>query len=306
MRIVSLLPSSTEIICALGLKKQLVGVTHECDYPEAVRDLPSVTRSLIPTAGTSAEIDELVRENQRTNAALYSLDRQQLAHLQPDLIVTQTLCSVCAVAEDEVSAAVAELPYSPLVLNLEPQTLADVFSTIRQVAKAASVEHAGDELTAQLTARVEQVAARNAHVVTPARVTVLEWLDPPFSCGHWTPELVRLAGGHEGLARRGERSRALRWTEIIDWAPEVVFVACCGFDVDRTLSEVSALDEVQGWRGLPAVRAGRVYVTDGSQYFSRPGPRLVDSIEILAHTLHPDVHPLPTGVAPAICLDRWR
>jgi iron complex transport system substrate-binding protein len=300
VRIVSLLPSATEIVCALGLESALVGVTHECDYPSFVRGLPHVTRTLIPHDASSAEIDALVRERLKTDRALYTLDMDALEGLRPDLIVTQALCEVCAVAEDEVRAAACRLPGQPAIVNLEPQSLGDVFDAIRQAADAAGVADRASALIDQLRARVDRVAARAASVATRPRVALLEWLDPPFSCGHWSPELVRLAGGIEGLGREGVASRTLRWDEIIAWQPELVFVACCGFDVERTMQDIARLDVVPGWNDLPAVRNGRVFVADGSQYFSRPGPRLVDSLEILAHAIDPDRHPLPQGLPAAL------
>lgn len=296
MRIVSLLPSATEIICALGLEDQLVGVSHECDWPPFVRHLPKVTRSLIPAEATSAEIDRLVREQVQTGRALYTLDLPMLEALRPDLIVTQALCDVCAVAEDEVRAAACTLPGNPRIINLEPQTLTQVFDAIRQVGRAVGAEHKAKEVVKELSARVKAVATRTAQLRRRPRVALLEWLDPPFSCGHWNPELVRLAGGIEGLGREGQPSRTLRWEEVIAWQPEVVFIACCGFSIERALEDMALLANVPGWEDLPAVRAGRVYVADGSHYFSRPGPRLVDSLEILAHALHPEVHPLPAGL----------
>ncbi|MDA0835311.1 MAG: cobalamin-binding protein [Planctomycetota bacterium] len=300
MKIVSLLPSATEIICALGLEEELVGVTHECDFPAFVRGLPKVTRTLIPTNASSAEIDRLVREQLRTSRALYSLDLPTLEMLQPDLIVTQALCDVCAVAEEEVRAAACALPGSPRVVNLEPQNLSDVFTAIKHVAEAAGVSKRGNAVVGVLQVRVDDVVARVERQRDRPRVVLLEWLDPPFSSGHWNPELVRLAGGNEGLGREGERSRTLRWDEVIAWQPEVIVIACCGFDVERTLADVPLLPTVPGWQDLPAVRSGQVYVTDGSQFFNRPGPRLVDSLEILAHAINPQVHPLPAGLPPAV------
>lgn len=296
MRIVSLLPSATEIICALGLEHQLVGVTHECDFPPSVRRLPKVTRSRIPGDASSREIDSLVRERLRTNRALYQLDLGVLEELRPDLIVTQALCDVCAVAEEEVRAAACVLPGRPAVTNLEPKTLREVFEAIREVAKAAGVDQKAEEVVAELAARVKAVAARTARIGCRPRVALLEWLDPPFSCGHWSPELVRLAGGVEGLGREGFPSRTLSWEEVLAWRPEVVFIACCGFGVERTMEDLPIVSALPSWEALPAVRDGRVYVADGSQYFSRPGPRLVDSLEMLAYALHPDAHPLPAGV----------
>jgi iron complex transport system substrate-binding protein len=295
MRIVSLLPSATEIVCALDLGDQLVGVTHECDYPPFVGGLPKVTHTLIPTDATSKEIDALVRERLRASSALYTLDLDVLSSLAPDLIVTQALCNVCAVAEDEVQAAARTLPGRPAIVNLEPQTLSEVIASLRDVGAAAGAAAAAERAIAALEARVAAVAERVRRRVARPRVALLEWLDPPFSSGHWNPELVRLAGGIDELGRAGEPSRTLRWDDVIGWRPEVVVIACCGFDVARTRADLPLLDRVNGWRDLPAVRSGRVFVVDGAQYFSRPGPRLVDSLELLAHAIDP-AHPLPAGV----------
>lgn len=300
MRIVSLLPSATEILCVLGLEGQLVGVTHECDFPPSVQRLPKVTRTFIPTEASSAEIDCLVRERLRIGQALYTLNMPVLERLQPDLIVTQALCDVCAVAEEEVRAAACTLPGRPRVINLEPMTLADVLLTIRQVAMAAGVDRRADEVLRCLTARIAAVVARSNILKQHPRVALLEWVDPPFSCGHWSPELVRLAGGVEGLGREGKPSRTLQWGDVLAWQPEVVFIACCGFSLERSMRDVPPLWSIPGWQDLPAVRSDRVYVTDGSHYFSRSGPRLVDSLEILAHAIAPEVHPLPTGLPAAM------
>jgi iron complex transport system substrate-binding protein len=302
MRIVSLLPSATEIVCSLGLGDQLVAVTHECDYPPSVRDLPKATRTLIPKDAPSAEIDRLVRERLSGQRALYTLDLETLEALSPELIVTQALCDVCAVAAEEVEEASCRLPGRPRVVNLEPETLDEVYGAIRLVAEAAGIAARGEETIAALQARVAAVAERSAAERRRPRVALLEWLFPPFSCGHWNPQLVRLAGGEEVLGREGRKSRTLTWDEVTAAEPEVVFVACCGFDLERTLVDTDALRNASHWRALPAVRAGRVYVADGSQYFSRPGPRLVDSLEILAHALHPDLHPLPSGLPAPVAL----
>jgi iron complex transport system substrate-binding protein len=293
VRIVSLLPSATEIVCTLGLEEQLVGVTHECDYPPSVRRLPKVTESLIPLGVTSAEIDGLVVEKMHAHQALYTLDMATLEDLRPELIVTQTLCDVCAVAEGEVQAAVCALPGRPHVVNLEPTSLGEVLASVAQVAKAADVGERAPKVIEGLQRRIAAVAARSAALRDRPRTILLEWIDPPFSCGHWTPELVRLAGGVEGIGREGERSRRVGWDEILDWQPQALVIACCGFDVERTLRDLPILVAQPGWQELPCVRDGRVYVVDGSAYFSRPGPRLVDSLEILGNALHPEVHPEP-------------
>jgi iron complex transport system substrate-binding protein len=296
MRIVSLLPSATEIICQLGLEQQLVGVTHECDYPASVRRLPKVTRTLIPTDVSSAEIDRLVRERLAGQAALYSLDTDMLERLAPDLIVTQALCDVCAVAEEEVRNAACMLPNGPRVLNLEPETLSEVLACVNDVAIAAAIPEHGARVVAELRARVDAVAMRASRVSPRPRVALLEWLDPPFSTGHWNPELVRLAGGVDGLGREGAKSRTLHWEEVVAYQPEVVLISCCGFTTERAMQDVPLLECVAGWDDIPAVRDSRVYVTDGAAYFSRPGPRLVDSLELLAHVIAPSVHALPSWV----------
>ncbi len=282
MRIVSLLPSATEIVCALGLGDSLVGVTHECDYPPSVRRLPRVTRTLIPGDASSSAIDALVRERLKTGKALYSLDLPMLEGLRPDLLVTQALCDVCAVAEAEVQAAACTLPGQPRVVNLEPMTLEQVFDCIIQVGSATACDARAREVVAALRARVAGVAAHAAETSERPRVVVLEWLDPLFTCGHWTPELVRLAGGTEVIATEGERSRTMTHEELLAAAPEVLVIACCGFDIERTMLDMPAFLALPGVSDIPAVRNGRVHVIDGNAYLSRPGPRLVDSLEILS------------------------
>jgi iron complex transport system substrate-binding protein len=296
MKIVSLLPSATEIISVLGVADQLVGVTHECDWPASVVGLPKVTRTLIPTDASSAEIDRLVRERLAKDTALYTLDMEMLERLKPDLIVTQALCDVCAVAEEEVKNAACQLPNLPPVVNLEPETLGEVLACIRQVADAIGEPRRADAVIAQLQARVDAVATRSSRASHKPRVALLEWLDPPFSTGHWNPELVRLAGGVDGLGRKGAKSRTLKWSDVIAYQPEVVLISCCGFTTERAMQDVPLLDSVPGWADTPAARDGRVFVTDGAAYFSRPGPRLVDSLELLAHVIHPDLNPLPPHV----------
>lgn len=295
MRIVSLLPSATEIVCALGLGDRLVGVTHECDFPQSVQSLPRVTRTLIPADAASCEIDRLVSEQLNTTKALYQLDLPLLKELRPDVIVTQSLCDVCAVSPNDVQTALAQLSGAPRVVNLEPQSLDGLFEAIRQVASAVGVS--AEDTIRQLRGRVEAVAMRSAGVSERPRVTFLEWLDPPFSSGHWNPELVRIAGGIEGLGKEGQPSRRLRWEEVFAWRPDVIVIACCGFDVKRTLQDVTVVQSMAGWRELPAVRSGRVYVADGSHYFNRPGPRLIESLELLARAIHPDRHQLPVGMS---------
>ena len=299
MRVVSLLPSATEIICQLGLRNQLVGVTHECDYPPFVAQLPKVTRTLIPHDATSGEIDALVRERLKTDRTLYTLDMPVLEQLAPDLIVTQALCDVCAVAESEVTAAACSLPGSPKVINLEPMSLQEVLKTLITVGQATGMQDQAAGAVADLQARIDAVRVRSAQLQKRTKMILLEWLDPPFSSGHWSPELTELAGGEELIGVAGQPSRTLDWDEVLRAAPDVLLIACCGFSMERTLQDLPGLVARPGWKNLPAVKSGRVYVTDGNAYFSRPGPRLVDGMEILAHALHPELHPLPPGLTAA-------
>ena len=293
MRIVSLLPSATEIVCALGLEDDLVGVTHECDFPPSVKSLPKVTRTLIPHDAASADIDALVRERLKVQTALYTLDVPTLERLRPDLLVTQALCDVCAVAEAEVQEAACGLPGRPQVLNLEPMSLQDVFETLLLVGRATGRTEQAREVVAALQARVDAVAARTATLSSDERprVAFLEWIDPPFNGGHWNPTLIEMAGGVDVLGNAGQPSRTLVWEDLVQARPDVLFIACCGFDAERGSQDVPVLERQPGWAALPCVQNGRVYVSDGNAYFSRPGPRLVDSLEILAHALHPDLHP---------------
>lgn len=299
MRIVSLLPAATEIAFALGLGEQLVGVSHECDYPPEAQRLPKVTRSLIPASVASAEIDALVRQRMADGGALYTLDMPLLEQLRPELILTQALCDVCAVAEEEVRQAACSLPGNPRVVNLEASRLADVLASIRQVAEAAGVPQRGSQVVESLRRRIDAVSELTARLAARPRVVVLEWIDPPFSAGHWTPELVELAGGVEGVGRAGVPSQSIAWDAVAAWQPEVMLIACCGFDLERTRQDLPILASQPGWSELPCVRQGRVFMVDGSAYFSRPGPRLVDSLEILANVLHPDIHPLPLSLPAA-------
>jgi len=297
MRIVSLLPSATEIICSLGLVDSLVGVSHECDYPAQVAALPKVTTSLIPETASSKEIDELVREKLKTSKALYSLNQTVLEKLKPDFIVTQALCDVCAVAESEVQEIACKLLSAPKVINLEPQTLLQVYDSMMQVGTATGTTENAHKVVKELQKRVERVVTQSTLIKKKQRVVFLEWLDPPFSSGHWTPELITLAGGVELIGRSGHPSRTLSWQEVAEANPEIVFIAACGFSVERTMQDISVLDKVR--KEFASFRPEKIFVADGSQYFNRPGPRLVDSLEILAHAFDPIVHPLPANLQPA-------
>jgi len=302
VRIVSLLPSATEIVFALGLGDQVVAVSHECDFPPEARQRPAVTRSpLHGHALTSAEIDRRTTEERRAGRALYSLDIGRLQGLAPDLILTQELCDVCAVGQPQVERAVRELGSVPRVLSLEPNTLDDVLRTIEVVGAATGRKAVASRLIGALRARIERVCQTVADVDQFPRVFCMEWTDPPWVAGHWVPEMVALAGGRDVLGSVGAPSERVDWERVAAAAPDVVVLMPCGYDLRRTLAERPVVEALPGWAALPAVRAGRVYAVDGSSYFNRPGPRLVDGLELLAHLLHPErfsAPPLCDAVAP--------
>lgn len=280
MRIVSLVPSSTELLFALGLGDRVVAVTHECDHPPAARDLPRITRSAVPPGLPSAEIDREVRARTARGEALYTLDVERLEELAPDLVVTQGVCAVCAVSYDDVVAIASRLPGAPAVLSLDPATLGDVLDDARRLARAAGVEAAGEALAREAGARLRRVRERVAGAGRPG-VAALEWLAPPFVAGHWVPEMIELAGGVGLLGRAGERSRTVTWDEVAACRPEVVVVMPCGYDAEGARREAGAHGAE-----LSALGARVVHPVDASSFFSRPGPRLVEGVELLARLLH--------------------
>ena len=300
MRIVTLLPSATEIVCALGLRDQLVGVSHSCNYPEDVADLPVMTSTHVPHEKSSGEIDQYVREHLTGHEALYDLDLDALRKAAPDVIVSQTLCDVCAVSTGDVLAALRDLPSQPQLVDLEPNTLDDVFNDILNVGEILGVPDRARDLVESLTTRRATAAKRTAAIPRDQRprVAFLEWLDPPFNGGHWNPELVSLAGGIDLLGAPGKPSSTQNWDEIIAEAPDVLYIACCGFRVDRALEDITVVSQRPEWSQMPAVRNDQVYVTDGNAWFSCPGPRLLDGMEVMAHALHPSVHPKLWSQAP--------
>jgi iron complex transport system substrate-binding protein len=279
-RIASLLPGATEIVLALGLRDSLVAVSHSCDFPGRVARLPRVTRTRIPKHAPSHEIDRIVREALAQGESLYQLDAECLDALEPDLILTQGICQVCAVGPGEVASALPALRSQPEVLSLEPTTLDETFAAIQQVGDATGRSRRADLVVRSLKRRVDTVRTRRPTGRLP-RVAFLEWIDPPICGGHWNPELVALAGGEDGLGRPGEPSRTLPWEELLDWQPEVLVVACCGYTVDRTRADLAFLCSRPEVAHLPCIRSGRIYVADGVSLFSRPGPSLVTSLEVL-------------------------
>jgi iron complex transport system substrate-binding protein len=309
VRIVSLLPAATDIVAELGRLADLVGRTHECDWPARVASVPVVTASEVDVAMSSREISAAVGAGHR-GSSLYGLDTGLLARLAPDLVLTQDLCEVCAVSYRRVSEAVRVMDAGPRVLSLEPRTLAEVLDCLRVVGEALGVPDVAAERVAALRTRIDEVRRRVAGRPRP-RVVALEWLDPVWPAGHWVPEQIELAGGEPLLAGAGEHTSAIDWQHVVDARPDVLLLLPCGFPPDRTRAELTVLTERPGWADLPAVRAGAVWVLDGPAYFNRPGPRVVRGAEILAQVLHgacPDaaVTPLlregtgrPAGTAPS-------
>jgi len=288
MRTVSLLPAATEIVAALGEMDQLVGVSHECNYPEAAQSKPRVTGCEI--AGNrlpSREIDAWVSRRLAAGEPLFTLDEPTLRGLGPELILTQRLCDVCAPAYGSVMALAQTLPGPPRVLNLEPSSLGDILQNIAMVADAMGVPAAGARVIGELQARIDHVRAKAATVPYRPRVAVIEWLDPVFCSGHWTPELVDIAGGVEVLGIAGQDSVRKTWEDVVQAGPEILVIACCGQPAARALEDWQPLSRRPEVQALPALRSGEVYIADGDAYFSRPGPRVVDALEILAEIVHP-------------------
>jgi iron complex transport system substrate-binding protein len=283
MRIASLVPSATETLFALGFGDGVVAVTHECDWPPEARSLPHLTRTVIPPGLGPAEIDRIVRETVAAGRPLYELDAERLAELAPDLIVTQAVCEVCAVSYDDVVAVAATLPSRPRVLSLDPLTLDDVLGDLVRVAEAAGDPAAGERAHAEARERLRAIAGAVAGAARP-RVLAIEWLDPPFVAGHWVPEMIAIAGGLDPLGTAGAKSRTAEWAELEAARPDVVLAMPCGYDEERSAEEAEAFSE-----RLAALRADRIVPVDASAYFSRPGPRLVTGVELLAGILHPEL-----------------
>jgi iron complex transport system substrate-binding protein len=291
-RVASLLPAATEIVCAVGAEADLVGISHECDFPDAVRGLPALTRARVHPVGTSRAIDREVRQVLQDALAVYEIELARLEAARPDVIVTQDLCDVCAVSFDDVCAAVAKLvDRSIRIVNLHPTRFGDVWSDIERVAEALGRAAEGGEVIRRLQARASEIAARSAARGARPRVVSIEWIEPVMIGGMWMPELIEMAGGEPLVTRPGEHAPTLAMDALRGLSPDVVVVSPCGFPRDRTLEELHELRGALPWESWPAVRAGRVYVADGNAYFNRPGPRIVESLEILAACLHPDAFP---------------
>ncbi len=287
-RIVSLIASATEIVCALGFEDQVVGRSHECDYPDSVQRLPVCTAPKFDVHGSSADIDRNVKALLQEATSVYRVDGDLLRALRPEVIVTQTHCEVCAVSQKDVEQALSSwLGYRPRVVALAPNALADVWTGIRQVAEALAVPVKGRELVEALQARMEAIAAKAERLPRPT-VACLEWLDPLMAAGNWMPELVDQAAGVNLFGQAGHHAPWMTWEELSAKDPDILVALPCGFDLARTRKEMAGFSRRPEWPRLRAVQAGRVFVTDGNQFFNRPGPRLVESLEILAEILHPE------------------
>lgn len=292
LRVASLLPSATEIVCAVGGRDALVGVSHECDFPEGVETLPMLTRARLRPVRTSLDIDREVRAILENALAVYDIELERLEAARPDVIVTQDLCDVCAVSLDDVRAAVARLArHDVRIVNLHPTRLADIWADIGHVAEALGVVATGERVVAELRARVAAIGDRARTLPERPRVLTIEWIDPVMIGGMWMPELIELAGGAAQVTAPGEHAPTLSRGELAALSPDVVVVKPCGFPLSRTFEELGALRAALPWNEWRAVRAGRVFVADGNAFFNRPGPRIVESLEILAGAIHPSVFP---------------
>jgi iron complex transport system substrate-binding protein len=290
MRVVSLLPSATEIVYALGVEP--VATSHECDYPPEAAELPSVVDSRIDADATSGDIDEQVQQAE-TEGGVYEIDREALAEADPDLVISQGICEVCAVDTVVVEEAIAELDLDCELLTTDPHSLDDIFADVRRIGEALDREERADELVADLQARVDHVADRAAELPFRPEMVVLDWLDPVMVAGHWVPELVELAGGNFGLADPGDASTPREWAEIREYDPDILVAAPCGFELDQTFENLDDLTDREGWRRLRAVRMNRAYAMDGHHLMNRPGPRVVDTLEALAALIQPESFDVP-------------
>lgn len=300
MRIVSLISSATEMLFGLGLEESIVGVSHECDYPAAANRLPRVTFTNITADAPSGMIDQQVKELVAAGKPLYEIDLDLLVDLQPDLIITQAQCDVCAVRYDDVVAAVASEPKlgAAQLVALNPQSLGDVMKDIRRLGIATDRTAAAAEYASALEARIELVRSRTGTLAESQRplTACIEWIEPMMIAGNWTPELIELAGGRQTWAVAGRHSTYTAWEDVRLADPEVIIVMPCGFDLSRTLREAASLSELPGWSEILAVRAGQVFAVDGNALFNRSGPRLVDSLELLAQLVHPELHPSASSI----------
>ncbi len=290
MRIISLIASATEIVCALGFESLMVGRSHECDFPASIKHLPVCTSPKFQVEGLSYEIDQRVKAILQEALSVYRVDAELLEKLQPTHIITQSQCEVCAVSLKDVEQAVCQFTSSrPVIVSLEPNALADVWADIRNVSQALGASERGEQAVTELQKRMNDIATRAQSAEHHPTVAYIEWIDPLMAGGNWMPELIEMAGGVNLFGEAGKHSPWMSWDELVAKDPDIIFISPCGFDIPRTLEETHLLANKPAWNILRAVKANRVFVADGNQYFNRPGPRLVESLEILAETLHPEL-----------------
>jgi iron complex transport system substrate-binding protein len=295
MRILSLLPSATEIVYLLGIEDSLVGISHECDYPPEVRTKPVISASPLPAAFRSDEVHEAVKRHSHSSHSLYRIDENLLRQLSPDVILTQELCSVCAISAGQVREAARILAGPCRIVSLEPHDLRQILDTILIVGEETRRKDKAKAVIHEFEGRIERVQSITCSTPVRPKVFCMEWMDPIMAGGHWVPEMVQLAGGQDHLGQAGERSLSIDWDRVVQYQPDVLVIMPCGYKIRRTLSEVDRLSSRPAWFDLPPVRAGQVYVVDSPAYFSRPGPRIITGLEILAQILHPELF---HGLAP--------
>lgn len=289
MRIVSLIASSTEIVHALGFGDQMVGRSHECDFPTQVTDLPVCTGPKFRTDGTSYEIDQRVKAILQESLSVYRVDAEKLNELKPTHIITQAQCEVCAVSLKDVEEAACQIITSkPQIISLQPDSLADIFDDVRRIAKGLGVEPVGEMMVDQLKGRMDAVAKKANELKEKPRVALVEWIEPMMAGGNWMPELIEMAGGINLFGEAGKHSPWMNWEDLVAAEPDIIVVSPCGFDIKRTMEEMHLISDREEYGGLKAVKEGKVFVADGNQYFNRPGPRVLESLEMLAEMLHPN------------------
>lgn len=289
--IASFLPAATEMVFALGLGDKLIGVSHECDFPHAARTKPVVVRPALPLEQMSLrEIDVAVAERIGSGQSLYQVDERLLRELRPNLIVTQNLCQVCAPSGNELTVALKLLELKPEILWMSPHSLEDIFQNIRDLGSTTGRLDEAEQFIASARARLQKIASIIGNAKRRPRVFCLEWVDPYYCCGHWVPEMVELAGGQDALGRKGVDSVRTSWADIATWAPEILIVSPCGFGTEQAVEQARQLLQHPGWNDLPAVRNQQVFAVNANAYFARPGPRVVDGVELLAHLFHPELY----------------
>lgn len=289
LRIISLLPAATEMVCLLGLQDLLVGISHDSDYPRSITRLPKITTTVIDQSLPSREIDKKIRESNHRGQSVFHIDKKQLAELAPNLILTQELCPVCAPSFSSVEKAAKLISSSATIISLEPHFIEDMFQNIKTIAKHTDSVKQAEKAISKLRKRLGSISNKLQYITTEPSVLIIEWLDPLMIAGHWVPEMVKKAGGMMPLAKPGEKSRKVSWEEILHIDPDIIIFAPCGFDIKRAFREADLITKRKGFTDLKAYKAGNIFFVDGNSYFTRPGPRIIDGIEILSEILYPSI-----------------